>query len=183
LKENMNPAAKNKLLTGLVILLLLANAATIATFWFAKARHPRPPQGTPADFLIKELNLDNKQQEQFLQLVKEHREAAEQLRKKIKEGKDIFFDLLKQSPVNDSAKKAAAADVSNTTAQLDLLTFDHFQKIRTLCNPEQQKKFDSIIHEVTGMMAMPRPMGPDGAGPPGPPEGPGGNRPPLPQRP
>jgi protein CpxP len=156
----MNAPSKNKLLTWLVFLLLVANAATIATFWLNRAKHPPPPKGTPSDFLVKELGFDNKQQELFFKLVKEHQEAAGQIRKKIKESKDAFFDLLKQPGLADSVKKKAAEAVSRNTEQLDLLTLDHFQKVRALCNSRQQEKFDSIIHEVTSMMARPQPIGP-----------------------
>ena len=165
----MNPVTKNKLLTWLVVLLLIANAATITMFWVGKPKQPVQPKGQAKDFLIAELKLDTKQQEQFLVLVKDHRKAVEQLRVKVKEAKDNFFDLLKQKEVADSVKKTAAAAVSTITEQIDLLTLNHFQKVRELCNPEQQKKFDEIIHQVTSMMGQQRPrMGPGGSPPGGP---------------
>lgn len=173
----MNPVTKNKLLTWVVVLLLIANAVTITMFWVGKPKQPVQPKNQPKDFLIAELKLDTKQQEQFLVLVKEHREAVEQLRAKVKEAKNNFFDLLKQKQVTDSVKKTAAAAVSTITEQIDLLTLNHFQKVRELCNPEQQKKFDEIIHQVTSMMGQQRaPMGP--GGPPS--GGPNGKRPPPP---
>ena len=175
----MNAPAKNKLLTWLVILLLIANTATITMFWLGK-RKPPPPKGTAHEFLVKELKLDAKQQVQLEVLVKEHREAAEKFREKIKEAKDSFFNLLQQPAVPDSIKRSAAAAVSAVTEQLDLLTLDHFQKVRALCTPDQQKIFDNIIHQVTRMMAPPQPGGP-GRGPQGPPP-PDGERPPPPHQ-
>jgi periplasmic protein CpxP/Spy len=177
----MNATAKNKLLVWLVALLLVANAATIAMFWLGKKKQPPPPKGAPNEFLIKELKLDTKQQEHLDVLVKEHRQQAERLRGKTREAKESFFDLLKQANVTDSAKQSAAKAVSVSTEELDLLTLNHFQKIRALCTPEQQKKFDEIIHQVTSMMGQQRPpMGPgnDRQGPP--PGGPDGDRPPPP---
>ena len=166
----MNHGTKNKLLTVLVVLLLIANAATLALFWMDKMKHPPQPKGTPQEFLVKELKLDAKQQEQLDVLRKEHREAADQLREKIKDAKKSFFDLLKQTNVTDSAKQAAAKAISSNTEALDLLTLNHFQKLRALCTPEQQNKFDKIIHEVARMISQPRPPG-----------GPEGDRPPPPQ--
>ena len=165
----------------MVVLLLVANAATIAMFWLGKKKQPLQPKGAPKEFLIKELKLDTRQQEQLQVLVKEHRQAAEQLRKKTREAKESFFDLLKQANVTDSTKQEAAKAVSISTEALDLLTLNHFQKIRALCTAEQQTKFDEIIHQVTAMMGQPRPqMGPgnDRKGPP--PDGPDGDRPPPP---
>jgi len=172
-------------LTWLVVLLVLANIATITMFWLNRPKHPAAMQGErPKDFLVQELKLDAKQQEQLEGLVKEHREAAEALRKKIKESKDAFFALLKQPGVPDSAKQAAAKAVSVNTEELDLLTFNHFQKIRALCTPDQQKKFDEILQRVTSMIAQPRPPGGPGGPPPGGrpdgPGGPGGDGPPPP---
>jgi len=183
----MSTTSKNKLLTWLVLLLLVANAATLTLFWLGRAKHPPQPKGSPKDFLVTELKLDSQQQQQLEVLVKEHREAAEQLRGKTKEAKEHFFDLLKQPAVSDSAKQTAAKAVSAITEELDLLTLNHFQKVRALCTPAQQEKFDEIIHQLTNMMAQPRPpMGPGdrpgGPGGPPPPGGPDGDRPPPPQQ-
>ncbi len=173
----MNNTSKNKLLTWLVVLLLLANAITITLFWMGKARHPQQPNGTPQEFLVQQLKLDSKQQEQLQVLVKEHQQSAALLRKKIRESKEAFFDLLHQPVITDSVKQAAANTASKNTEALDLLTFNHFKKIRLLCTAEQQKKFDQIIREVTNMIIQPRPPGRPGNNTQGPPpEGPGGDR-------
>lgn len=159
----MSTTTKNKWLTGLVILLIAANAATITVFWLGRRKHHVPPpheQGGPANYLIRELELDSLQQQQYRQLVNEHRQAAEQLRQKIKEEKDHFFGLLRQGNTPDSVKNAVAAAVSRQTAALDLLTFDHFQKVRAIGTPAQQEKFDRIIQKVMAMMAGPGPGGP-----------------------
>lgn len=176
----MSTVAKNKLLTWLVILLLVANAATIAMFWFNKKQHPPQPKGSPKEFLIKELKLDSAQKVQLEVLVNEHRQAAEQIREKIKQAKDSLFELIKEPGATDSAKQAAAAACSRLTEQLDLLTLNHFQKIRTLCNTEQQKTFDNIIQNVTRMMGQPQPPGRPGGGPPPGGPHPEGDRPPPP---
>ena len=165
----MNSSAKNKLLIWLLLLLLAANSVSIAMFWLWKERKLSTPRGTPKEFLIKELKLDTKQQAGLEILVKEHRQAAEQIRRKIKEAKESFFDLLKDANIADSAKQAAAKTISISTEELDLLTLTHFQKVRNLCTPEQQKKFDEIIHQVTSMIRQAPP--PQGR--------PGGDRPPA----
>jgi periplasmic protein CpxP/Spy len=160
----MNSPAKNKLLVWLVAILVIANAATLAIFWLGKKQEPAPSKGTPKEFLIQQLQLNTQQQAELDVLVKEHRQAAEQLRRKTRAAKESFFDLLKQTNITDSIKKAAAKAVSVNTEELDLLTLNHFQSVRSLCTPEQQKKFDGIIHEVTSMMARPRPPGGPGKG-------------------
>lgn len=177
----MNSAPKNKLLTLLVILLIAANAITLTMFWLGRVNHPPRPGGNPQQFLIRELKLDSIQQEKFEILIQQHREGATQLRQKIALAKESFFDLLKQPGVSDSAKLVAAKEVSSNTEALDLLTLDHFQKVRDLCTAGQQVKFDKIIHQVISMIGQPRPP----VGRPNhmrepPPAGPAGDRPPSP---
>ncbi len=175
----MNPSSKNRLLVWLVALLLIANAATIAMFWLGKTKRPPEPRRPESDFLVKELKLDSGQQAKFELLRKEHRSAVDSLRAKVKEAKDQLFDLVKDLAATDSMKQTAAAAVSVITEKIDLYTVEHFQKVRAICNPEQQKHFDEMLHQITSMMAPPPPKRPDRPGG-SPPNGPEGDRPPPP---
>jgi len=178
----MITAFKNRLLIWLVVLLMIANAGIIAMFWIEKSTQPMPRKGAPKDFLVKELKLDAKQQEQLEILVKEHQQAAKELRQKIRTEKETFFNLLKQANVSDSVKQAAARNISIQTEALDIITLNHFKKIRALCNTTQQKKFDEILLEITAMIGQPRPPMGQGRDHQGPPRGgPDGDRPPPPE--
>ena len=57
-------------------------------------------------------------------------------------------------------KKTAADNVAKNLEQLDLLTFDHFKQVRTICTSQQQKKFDEIIEDVLQMISSGPPHGP-----------------------
>lgn len=146
---------KNKLLTWLVLLLIIANASSIAMFWLGKEKQPALQQQRehPAEFLIRTLQLDAKQQEQLEVLRAKHKDAAVALRKQLQTAKESFFELVKQPGVTDSMKLATAESVSRVTEKIDLLTLDHFIKVRTICTATQQIKFDKIIKEVTEMIS------------------------------
>lgn len=179
----MNHETKNKLLTWLVVLLIIVNAATLAFFWLNRPKYPQQFKGSPQEFLVTALKLNSSQQQQYEVLVKAHHEEADQLREKIKIAKESFFDLLKQKEVSDSLKQAMANRASMITEELDIMTLNHFQKVRALCNVDQQKKFDEIIQQVTDMIGHPRQPGGPGKGPQGPPPlsgEPEGKRPPSP---
>ena len=49
-----------------------------------------------------------------------------------------------------------AIESANWLTKIELTTFYDFKKIRSICNAEQQKKFDEIIGEAFRMMG-PRP--------------------------
>ena len=144
--------SKNKILVWAVILLVIANIAVLATIWLTHNKQ-RPERGTPADYLVKELGLNNEQQNKLRSLAEQHHERSLNIREQIKEARHDLFKLLKEPGVDDSTKKAAADNVAKNLEQLDLLTFDHFKEVRTICTPAQQKKFDEIIEEVLQMIA------------------------------
>jgi protein CpxP len=184
----MKPAASKKILTLLVVLLLIANVATIVVFWLKKEENSAPLNGGPAKFITKELGFTRAQEEKFRTLAQEHQEAIRPVRDELKDAKDNFFSLLSQPDLSEGAKLAAAKAVSTYTEQLDLITLNHFAKVRAMCNDEQKKKFDGIIKQVTQMMAMPQHgPGPNGRPPmdgphgmPPPPDGQEGMPPPHP---
>lgn len=143
---------KNRILIGAVIFLMVANVALMATIWLRQAPH-RPERGSPADYLVKELGLNAQQQAKLRGLAEQHHKQSEEIREQIKEARHNLFGLLAEPGVNDSMKKAAADEVARHLEELDLLTFDHFQQVRAICDPQQQKKFDEIIEEVLRMIA------------------------------
>lgn len=152
----------NKLTIALLITLVLANIATVTLFWVGRMndRPGRPPgnmEGRPKDFINKELKFDGDQQYQYEKLVLEHRKISGAYLDSISQAKDHFFNLLKDTTTTQQDKLTAATAISAANERLDLLTFDHFQKIRALCTPLQKGKFDEIIHQVVMMMSRPKP--------------------------
>jgi protein CpxP len=159
----MQPRNTNRILIWLIIILLVADAATVAYFWLGNSKG-RPSQESPKEFIIRELSMDANQQKQYSDLVTEHRASVDSLRQALRTAKDSFFELIKEPAVTDSAKQAAVSVIGRITESIDLRTLEHFQKVRMLCRPEQQEKFDRIIHQVMGMMGPPPPGGPPGPG-------------------
>ena len=156
----MNYFNKTKWWAIAVIALIVLNAATLTIFWVErKSNHDLPQKqenrGVTASYLTKELAFDSIQQLQYNQLVLKHRQSTRQIRKEIRNAKDAFFELLSDSSITDDAIKAASKRVSDIEQQLDILTFNHFKEVRTICNAEQKKKFDSIIKNAVQMMAPP----------------------------
>ena len=164
----MNNFTNNRWLSVLILLLLTANIVTLALLWTNKSsdrgdrKLPPPPTGQAFEFLTKELKLDSTQQEAYKKLRDEHQAGQREFQNNIGKAKDNFFKLLQEVNVSDSILQAYSKKVGEFEQQRDVLTFKHFQKLRTLCNKEQQNKFDNIIQEVL------KHMGP-GKRPPGPP--------------
>ncbi|MBL0146436.1 MAG: hypothetical protein IPP48_12520 [Chitinophagaceae bacterium] len=159
----------NRWLTILTILLLTANIVTLVLLWKQRniAHSPAFAEQMPAfEFIIRELKLNSSQQATYMQLVKEHREGQKSFQDNIRLAKDSFFSLL-QNNTADALLKTESNKVANAIGELELYNYKHFQKLRAICNAEQQKKFDSIIKDILHRMAQPRrsqelPPPPDG---------------------
>ena len=188
----MNNFTNNRWLTVIILLLLTANIATLTILWVHHRGGNRednkllPPPGRQVfEFLSNELKLDSTQRAAYRKLRDEHQAGQKTIQDSIGKAKDAFFALLQQSNIDDATVQAAAKKASDTQQQLEILTFRHFQKLRAICNPEQQKKFDTIIQDVLRRMAPPKnrlgpPPGRHGEGPGRfpPPDGPPGDEPP-----
>lgn len=188
----MNYFARNKWTTIIILLLVALNIATLVSFWLLREGPPRRAgnQSGAMEFLIKELGFDSIQKQKLLVFKEDHQKKMREVRSKNREVKEALFDLLKNTNTPDSViEKAAQASVVYDV-QTEIITFKHFQQIRSLCTDEQKKKFDEVIDKVLHMMA-PSPAGPQPQGPPrgprgehpdGPPPPPPGDRQPPPQQ-
>lgn len=184
----------NRWLTFLTLLLLTANIVTLTLLWSNhkgkdRDEHKMPPPGEQVfDFVNHELNLDSTQREAYKKLREEHQAVQRPMHDSIKKEKDEFFALLQQSNVTENMIQAHAKRIGDLEQQISINTFGHFQKLRGLCNAEQQKKFDTIIQDVLSRLGQQRRQGPPpgmmdkkGIMPPPPGMENGENRPPPPQ--
>lgn len=174
----MKAIVKNKILGLVVIVLLVANLVSLVVFWLG-SRRPLPGDGgDAASFIIKELQLDAKQQQTFLQLRTQHHEQVVELQDETRQAKDAFFNLLNKDSVTDSEVQAAAATIMQKQEQIDLVTFAHFKQLRAICTETQKKKFNVILREAIHIQS-PKSMPVQPSGPP-PPNGDAGHLPPPP---
>ncbi len=154
----MKNLVKNKITGWLVAILIIANIATLVFFWIGHFRNQR--NNSPKEFLANKLHFSNNQKNIYFNLAKEHNETARGIRKEIKLNKEAFFNLLKSDYVSDSAKAKAALEVSLSIQSLDILTFEHFEKVRAICTPVQKKIFDDLVQKMVNSVNNPQQVTP-----------------------
>lgn len=146
----------SKFLKVIIIILLLINLGTLGFIWTSRPHGPMPPPrngGDVFDFLNHELAFSPEQKNQFKDLREEHRKNIEHLREAGRVLHDSFFDLLQDSVADASSVNQMADSLVANQREIELLTFEHFQKVRNLCNPSQQQAFDQIIKDALRRMA------------------------------
>ena len=167
----MSNSTNNRWLSVITLLLLTANIVTLALLWTNKkndrgpANAPPQPGGQVFEFITEELKLDSAQQLTYKKLREEHQSAVRPLQDSIHKAKDSFFDLLQQENIAETTIQEYSKKIGELEQQRDVFTFKHFQKLRAVCNREQQTKFDKIIQDV--LRRMNGPKRPPGSPPPG----------------
>ncbi len=143
----------NKALIFLVVILLLSNIGLL--FYFMMIRQPgKRPQGGPpprgdfsvVEYMKKEVGFNEEQTKSFEQLHNQNRDSLKAIGDSIRSAKNNLYKLLQQpQKPSDSVVNAALSAVSRQQAKLELTMFQHFQKVRALCTPEQQVKLDTMV--------------------------------------
>ena len=165
---------KTKLLTIAVIGLLLLNFGILAKMMMQHPPRPEggpnggphhgPGQGGPKMIIIERLNFDEAQQKQYEVLIQEHRHSMDSLNDESLKMKNELYSLLKEN--NDpKLSDAIIIQIAENQKQIEMVNFDHFKKIRSICKQEQIPAFNNLLGELTKLFS-----------PEGPPHGPNGRK-------
>lgn len=136
-----------------IALLLLLNIGTLTFLW----TH-RPPGGGagPFMFLVKATNMDEAQKGAYEQLRTEHRAQMNGFRENNSLLRGKLFELLVTQDAKAPEVQQMIDSIASNRRQEEITTFEHFRKVRGLCRPDQQLKFDAAIGEAV------QPLGPPG---------------------
>ncbi|MCD6011816.1 MAG: hypothetical protein K0Q79_1678 [Flavipsychrobacter sp.] len=156
-----------RILQWIIALLVLCNMGLILTIWLKPTHDDPPPHETPRDYVIRTLKFSAGQVAKYDVLIKDHQHAMHELRDKASKYRTTLFANLKNeqqsSPVTDSLTTL----ITNVQKQIEMVTYNHFAQVRTICTDAQKTEFDTIIGDVIKKMNGRPPHPPhDGQGPP-----------------
>ena len=152
--------ASQRFLKILLVVLLILNITTLSYTWINESgmnEHGGPHRPDVFSFLCKELQFTEQQQRQYEDLRNEHHQSIGRIQEQGTKFRERFFDLIHTSPTDSVLVKQLADSIASTQQKIELTTFYHFQKVRAICTPEQQKRFDEVIQDALRMMAPPPP--------------------------
>ena len=159
---------KNKGLYIAFGILIFANIATLSTLLYISLKDKDLPAfsrpkngGGGAAFLTQSLSFNTEQLQKFNVLKQDHQSKTRQQREQLRNAKEAFFLLLKDSLATSEKIEIANKKISQFEEQINLITYTHFKQVRALCTNMQQKKFDSLIISLVQQIAMPKPPRPN----------------------
>ena len=151
----------NKTLLIIIAVLVLTNIGVLGYFlWYKNNDHvpvrtDREKNGI-ADILQKEVGFSDDQVARYKVLKDKQREFIRPMFDDMRRSKDSLFRLLSVANVSDSALDKATDAIAQKQKNLDLQTFMHFKRVRALCLPDQEIKYDSMILRMFRKMGRPR---------------------------
>jgi periplasmic protein CpxP/Spy len=146
----------------IIILLVLLNLGTLTFIWVHRPGRDINPmeRRNVAEFLTRELELTPQQQKEFLRIRERHQQMMMVYQQQDQALHKRFFDLLLAVPTDTALASMIADSMALTRQGMEMLTFEHFSKIRDILSDEQKKKFDELFHETLKLVLPPPPPPP-----------------------
>ena len=147
---------QQKYVTRAVIILVLINIGLIVFFvWRELKPHHQPflfPKNEAykdvSGILKKELQLNEKQAQQFNTIREDYYIKEIILKQKIKDNKDEMNVEMYNKHSDENKIMVLAKQTSNFEYQMELLRYRQSKELKSVCNFEQQEKFEALVKEI-----------------------------------
>lgn len=150
--------SRNRNLLIIIGVLVLTNIAVLVYFLGQKPVKPehndRNKTGI-SEALQKEVGFTDEQIAQYKQLKEVQKQTIRPMFDDMRIAKDSLFKLLSYPGVDDSLLNKVSDVIAQKQKAVDMQTFNYFKKIRTLCTPEQQPRYDSVVQRMFKKMGKP----------------------------
>ncbi|MEY3645733.1 MAG: hypothetical protein RL127_441 [Bacteroidota bacterium] len=123
----------------IVAILVLINVGSLLVFWINERHHIRGSQ--PKEFIAHELRFDEGQKEAFEIIVKKHQDQSAEIRHEITAAKKAYY---KEGPTDS----LALLSLTKAYGKLEILNYEHFKEIRSICKGDQKQAFDQLLQKI-----------------------------------
>lgn len=140
---------KYKWMVFLVLILLISNMVLAFFLFFANDKREKKKEN-PDEWAMKiynEIGLDTTQITLFKKEKDDFFSTMRPIWNENKKAKDSLYQHL-ASNLSDSTVNDLLEKIKTTNHFSDSFTYAHFTKLRALCTPEQQVRFDTIIPKI-----------------------------------
>jgi Spy/CpxP family protein refolding chaperone len=142
--------SKIKLLYGIIALLLFLNLSLLV-FIYTQAKsndHVRPHRRNPKELIVKQLQFNETQVEQFEESVSWHRSHIKKLDDSIRSVRSELYRLLPSSAPDLERKKALLKQFAALQLKVEETHWQHFSEIKLICRPDQLKKYNKLTEQL-----------------------------------
>jgi hypothetical protein len=150
----MSYFTRKNIITALIIILLVINVVTLATFIFRphfvfhRENKCCPQRDNPREFLKKELNLSEEQSAKFEQMRKAHSDTLSVLAHEMRGKRNIITTEMMKVKPDSSLLFTTADEIGDIYAAIRKLNILHYWELKSLCNETQKQKLDTVFKGV-----------------------------------
>ena len=144
---------------NLLLLFLVWNNSTSTSTTTEVRKSPQEMRAALTTMLKKELDFSDDQVERYLQVRFEHHEKMRRLQRKLSGIKKEMFDAVLAENSSPTISDSLLALSLETQGEIERLTYKHFEDLKNICSPEQQKKLKLMMHQVLAPLQGERPDG------------------------
>lgn len=152
----MDNNTKTRSLITIIIFLLITNIAMLIFF----VLHAKPDDRKGRNHenrgmynsLKNDVGFSDVQLMQYKNLREQQIKKVHPLFNEVREAKRNFYGLIVSKNATDSLLNADADSIAQKQKNLDLQMFGYFKKVRSICTPDQIKKYDSLVQKVVDRM-------------------------------
>ena len=153
----MDLVNQNKLKNLLIIALLVLNLLTVSIIWMQTSKRnealpkEKDKRSSESVNLMKQtLDLDEEQTKQLEKLRTEPLDQSKQFNDRLNAlKKQLAEELFKDKP-DTVAVNLRAREIGELQAKVELIRFNYFNKLLSICTPKQQVKLKPVIIELFG---------------------------------
>jgi hypothetical protein len=147
---------KNRNYIMTIVVLIIINIVALLLLWMGKPKHTIGDNENVIgnkvqiqEMLKEELDFSSEQVEQFVELRENHREKLDKIDEELMVlKKELFEDAMYSK--NESISDSLLNQALEKQGELEKITFDHFLKLKQMCNPQQQEKLFQLMHQLIG---------------------------------
>ena len=130
--------------------LLVINIGLVALFIFKPKPHMR--QRGAREQISEKLAFSDEQEKQFGEMVKIHRQAIREIMEEERTLVRSYFEQLSITTGSED-KELLLRQIMKLKKDKIVLTYHHFEELKSICNEDQLAKFDEVIADVIPMLA------------------------------
>lgn len=135
---------KQTLLYILLVVLFLSNAFFIFHHLTSQGKDDHKPRFS----MVEELNFNQKQQDAYNKMRREHFDKMKSYSKRIGELKEEIYSNNGENEISEVFLDSVIDLIAIEEKNKDLEMYKHFRDVREICNNEQKTKLSKIINDA-----------------------------------
>ncbi len=139
---------------ALIIIILLISNVISAFLYFSNSRNRMHKNEGPREYIIKKLDFNNEQIQQYDSLIKWHRSSIRNAEEELFTLKSLLYSSLDNK--NESLDSIINA-INSIHNDIEKINVQHFKDIEKICIAEQKDKFKSLSLELSSLFKPKRP--------------------------